>query len=812
MKHSISEEIAHYAYLENTRILAKGIEELYERYKHTSETWALASLKNFIKKSYQESIQPGTNQYLRQNPHVDFFSFRYPHASTSIVKEEDYYQMASMVQMYGQLKALEEHQHRVGHEGDLASDYELICNCLRELLEANLCYLTYRRLDDTQILAASSVRETELNHLFNSQDLGRLLDFLEAEQIKQQTTAIQKLPDEIRLVSVDAGADSASLPQQKVESLSGKYLIIPLGLYKQDFHLEEQVCLIFYFGDIYPFTTDTEWLSHIRDAMFLRGQLTKVLSHDLFQLLSARTEYRSIKKKTKSDEPLRILHLSDLHVTKENYEDIKRCIQNLSIKRSTFMEEDEVDEEDLVFDFMVITGDVAQGRCSAGELEDNYHYAADIIRTLAFKIWAQPRRKIEAGSSGEAGAFLELGQDWKKRLIIILGNHDYASMNELETQHDETHRASISGRPADREGSPMAKFTYYINFLRQLLDIDVGTLIDNGMNELRSYDALDISFLSLNSSIMANPIRNNKVHLDTDFVKRTTARFGAKDYERKHVVCLCHHGPQYDVDYISDQYYENFVCEEITKTFRDYFYSTILGKDTSPPVNKEAMDACWEEIRGASKHILEGNAPQNNEERNVLLQNESVQAWLRVNGETSIPDNIAERIKKGRQKSRLFADYQMLSAQEVFSGQHSSNERYQKIRSAIDRAGLLSNSDRALFSREFQALYDTHKLSVVLSGHTHKPSCTPEKSSYTADRFFTQSLQISKENTANTETIYALNFGICELSPFSGLERTSATEYKFKQARFRKEKDGHMRPEDVIDICPERDPKTTLNT
>lgn len=106
-------------------------------------------------------------------------------------------------------------------------------------------------------------------------------------------------------------------------------------------------------------------------------------------------------------------------------------------------------------DFLVITGDVAQGRSSAGDLERNYDCAAEVIRSLAFHIW----------SEDDGGKFLR--QDWKRRTIIIPGNHDYASMNELETQHGESHRASAGGRPAAKEGSAMAKFTYYINFVRR---------------------------------------------------------------------------------------------------------------------------------------------------------------------------------------------------------------------------------------------------------------------------------------------------------------------------------------------------------
>lgn len=777
---TISSQVSAFAYLENTRILAKGIEGLYARHAgngaaREESAWTLSALKQFVKETYCASICPETGKYLSQNPHFDLFSFRYPAADAGKEGEEAYYQMASMLQMYWKLTRLEEQQWDAAFPGDLSSEYELICNCMRELLCANMCYLAYRRLDDTQILTASSIRKTELDALrqshakamFGTQEIAALLDSLYTRPEDSQW-----LPDGMRLLTLDgtppepsAGPDSAADPR-------GKFLVIPLGLDRQDAGAEEQIYLIFRFGDTYPFAGLSEWLSHIRDALFLRGRLIKVLSHDLFQLLSDRNEYRGIRRKSAKDGPLRILHLSDLHIEEGNYGDILECVQQLELQDA--------------FDFMVITGDVAQGRCSAGELETNYLYAAQVIRALAFQIWAVPRREDE----------LVLEQDWKKRLIIIPGNHDYASMNELETQHDETHRASISGRPAATEGSAMAKFTYYINFLRQLLDIDTGTLIDNGMNELRSYDEMKVSFLALNTSIMANPIRNNKVHLDAKFIERVTAKLTSGDYAQNQVVCLSHHGPGYDVDYMSDQYYESLICEEITKKFRDYFCSQILKRSMldGTSVTMEEMETCWDTIDHASSTICAAKTPQDRGEYEELLKNDSVQAWLWEAGAETIPADIVDRIKKKRRKSRLYADYMVLSASEAFRGQHASNEQYQKIRSSIQLAARMSKSDADLFSQAFDKLYRTGKISVTLSGHTHKRSRITERDSYTADRFFSKRIRLKTGQDLTLETVFSLNYGICELPTHSETDSgAKRPHYQFLSSSFLKgSSSGHF--------------------
>lgn len=78
-------------------------------------------------------------------------------------------------------------------------------------------------------------------------------------------------------------------------------------------------------------------------------------------------EYRDISRRSKEGDPLQILHISDLHVTEKNCQVIKKAITRLKL-------------EDGPFDFLVITGDVAQGRSAAGDLERHYDCAAEVIR------------------------------------------------------------------------------------------------------------------------------------------------------------------------------------------------------------------------------------------------------------------------------------------------------------------------------------------------------------------------------------------------------------------------------------------------
>lgn len=772
-------QISRYARLENTRILAKGIAGLYERCRQADVKWEMNALKKFICETYAASIGPDGRDYLYQNPQADFFEFRLFPPDSDKVNRADGYRMASMLLMYHEITQLEARQDGDAFRGNPASAYETLCNCFQEILSSNMCYIAYRRRDDTRILAASSVhcRKGKLDPTLGTQELGRLLDVIRdrkaAAKRGEVTPDLQELVDGIVLFKP---MEAPGGDKRGRENMTGQFLILPMDLYLRETGGGELLYMVFHriSGPDWDISSP-ELYDRIRDALFLRGRLTDMLGRDLFHLLNSRNEYRGITRNSDASQPLRILHISDIHASGDNWETIRDCVSCLTLD----------EKSGAPFDFMVITGDVAQGRCSAGDLEENYDHAAEVIRTLAVRIWGQPYK-------GEDMDDYILRQDWKKRVIIIPGNHDYASMNELETQHDETNRASLSGRPAVKEGSAMAKFTYYINFLRQLLDIDTGDLIDNGLNEFRSYDELQVSFLSLNTSIMANPIRNNKVHLDQSFVKSVANKIASQEHAGNHIVCLCHHGPQYQIDYLSDQYYEAYVCEKITKAFWDYVESQ--EDDACKKAAAEDMEARWNTLEyhdgSYTAQNIDWQDPQCYER---LLENESVQAWLQESGAAQIPKNIVEQIAKKRKKSRLFSDYLLLSDAKRSAAEICVDERYQKTLYSIQRAKKLSENDRNAYNKTFQELQDTC-ITVTLSGHIHKPDSHSAQNQYAADRFFKEKIRLCSDQPPGEhqlETVYQLHYGICTLPSSAKQATPSPAQYTFMAATFRRErKDG----------------------
>lgn len=142
------------------------------------------------------------------------------------------------------------------------------------------------------------------------------------------------------------------------EEENARFLILPMLLYDAQGSLrEEQVYLISQRKRDYAWNKNlTHTLLRVRDTLFLRGQMAQILTRDLYNLLAAGREYRDIGRRSREGAPLRILHISDLHVTSKNCGILKNAVSKLNLREEPF-------------DFLVITGDVAQGRSAAGDLE-----------------------------------------------------------------------------------------------------------------------------------------------------------------------------------------------------------------------------------------------------------------------------------------------------------------------------------------------------------------------------------------------------------------------------------------------------------
>lgn len=269
-----------------------------------------------------------------------------------------------------------------------------------------------------------------------------------------------------------------------------------------------------------PLTYRDLW--DIRNVLFLRDKLEAVLRRDITALKNMIHKYDYVEKI--GDETVKFLHISDLHVAKKRQETLEDILRAGSLPKQV--------------DLLLITGDIVQGAYTATGLTENYAAAVSVIKELAIRLWGTER-----------GAKKYVRSDWNKRIIISTGNHDYASMNELEALNE--HRATLSGSASGELGNTMVKHSYFINFLHNLLGKDIDDVVQYDLNEMINFEKLDVTVININSNSGVNPYRTNKVKIDADAVDRMYRA----EFRLSKVIYMMHHTPMYQIDYLEDIYY-----------------------------------------------------------------------------------------------------------------------------------------------------------------------------------------------------------------------------------------------------------------
>lgn len=87
----------------------------------------------------------------------------------------------------------------------------------------------------------------------------------------------------------------------------------------------------------------------------------------------------------------------------------------------------------------------------------------------------------------------------------------------------------------------MIKYTYYIDFVRRLLDLDISTIVKQNLNDYRAYPNYNLEFVCFNTISEVSMLRNNKVQIDEEFLKSLPN----KEKEKYARIFLMHHTPLY---------------------------------------------------------------------------------------------------------------------------------------------------------------------------------------------------------------------------------------------------------------------------
>lgn len=498
--------------LENTNLIYDGIKRLWEQIMYGKQRENVEDdIAEDIKKIYCNCRSKAN--FLSQNLMSVFFKFL-GYQTQKKLDQKDSERIAGMVLLYDKVLEMENNHVQMGTDKTYSEDYDEICRYLSMIGNDRDCYLAHIR-DSQNIILASSEKEYD-------------------ENIVRCLQKIEK-----------GGKNTLSQYADTVLYENDVFIIKLLVNKRKGIEYMQSVYILFSGKDE---ITEDEQMQIARGVLFLRQQLQHLLERDLYAMHHFRLSYEDVKPIVKEDDVMcRVLHITDLHVDEKNAELIKSLIQKTKFGQKKIVNNDKQKE----FDLIVITGDVAQGKSTATDMEENYRKAAEVIRCLAKKIWPDEKRK---------GG---VRQDWKKRVVIIPGNHDYASMNELVVIH--RNRATFNGEPAREEGSPMIKYTYYIDFLRKLLDLDISDMIEKNLNDYRKYPNLNLEVVSLNTVAEVSMLRNNKMQIDMNYYE-ALPKDGGEDYTK---IYLLHHTPLYKNDYNRDKYWEPSADESLFSMLRE---------------------------------------------------------------------------------------------------------------------------------------------------------------------------------------------------------------------------------------------------
>ncbi len=394
--------------------------------------------------------------------------------------------------------------------------YETLCDIICEFTKCDMCYMVYKNGNNLPQLFAQS---GEAQDIYNTDKFDELLRGDKVKKDIKNSWGGYAISDKYCVIE---------LRPNEIGSKERFYIILNN---MDDSHVKVNTPLSIVF------------------ILTMRRSLTEALSLDYAKLLNYKNDYSYVVKYSDSQNSgARLLHISDLHVGGRdddgkvlNWQDTNKSSNNSNNYALANLLE-EIDKTKTRYDLLVVTGDIVQGNGDAVEIRENYEQAGKALKEIAQRLWGYKYSNNSAS---------RLPHDWKKRIIITTGNHDYAMMNDLKSVRDG--RQTIVATPTKRVSGAIIKQTYFIEFILKFFDCPVEQYIQDELNEIRDYKELDLSLFVINSSSRTNVSQNNAVGISDKILKKLIDRFA--DLKNKYSVCLLHHTPKYveELDYYDDR-------------------------------------------------------------------------------------------------------------------------------------------------------------------------------------------------------------------------------------------------------------------
>lgn len=548
------------AYLENTQVIYSGIKKLVLDYRineaHLTDKEKVVHFVNDVLEREKDLIHHHLNGMSLYKSYLEFEN--YPDIMNDREKKETMsFRIARMMMLFDKLCMLESETTSIQDP----YDYVHLCNYIRDITGYWQCKIISYREHNVSVVTSSDIHKSYFMNDIKADEIDIILTKFctNIENEPLLNNIVQKLridkrsgsgaPVELMVVSLLASqTDTETNHLPRYYMVLYKEKLADVDLIPDNIHSED-LC--------------KQDLQNLRNILFLRDRLEYVLSRDISELYGMITSYDYVKPLVDSRQPV-ILHISDLHIS-ANKNNGSYFIIPESIKKII-----KTEGKTLRPDLLLITGDVVNGNYSAAGLQNAYENALTVIKYIARVLWRdQDRRYVRS--------------DWNKRILISTGNHDYASMNELEEKNRK--RSTTSGKPGAL-GDVMIKHSYFINFLHRLLGSDIDDIIKYDLNQLVNYKKLGISVININTNSDVNPYRTNKVKINTKAIERMVSKVSLQ----KKIVYIMHHTPIYHLDYIDDVYYlslEPKQEEELSKAVRKAF------SGWGVPYPKRSLNAIW---------------------------------------------------------------------------------------------------------------------------------------------------------------------------------------------------------------------------
>lgn len=721
-------DIKNRLYLENTRVIFDFMQELSNLCTNLAEPITIDwKYKGYIgehslagrEKIFQDLLRTNSSEQrtvkyliescysgaelLRQNPLSSYINF---YREVFGVEDKEINKVTEMLNYFNILRYLTEPEYKEKrHEGfdSLPYIFEDMCLSIKNMTGAESCYLVYKKEGESSQLISRSgyvvdnnseyiclngekdrfsslnIGATEFDLLIKksydriernqSGDIKFKIDGVSVIESRQKHTT-KEVPDTHKFMLLDIPYQVGEKSEINNFSTENK---------NQD-KKERHFYVILELTD--NSITDDALIKIAIRVLFLRNRLLEALKKYYASIINFRFYCNYIQPLVDRKDKVQILHLTDLHLYDDDSWSVKS--NNLKLLKEQLISV----TKDSKIDLIAVTGDIVNASEDAATAQRKYKRVAILLFEIAKTLWGESK-----------GTEFILPHDWKRRILITTGNHDYAAMNDVRAQTES--RKITTGLPARSAGGTMAKYTYFLEFLSFFLDAPTQKLLDSDLNEIREYDHLGLIVGIFNTCSQANALQNNKVSFDSEQLKLVLDRSNWEKSPLTHIA-LAHHYPSYFMDYFDDKYKfwsENDRTKRIYRVFEELYCD--FKKAICFMARKCKRGDAFKKI----------NLPVTYD---FLSNYESFQ-------KNSIISTNDKRDKRIIFESQLYNDMDLLY--DVLKAKNRHPQEYiNQFLSDTSSLYITIRQDKKRFVQDWKKIIKDNNL-TILAGHTHKATC-----------------------------------------------------------------------------------------